>query len=244
MIPKIIHYCWFGEKELPPEAKKCINSWEKYFPEYEIRRWDESNFNFKCCKYTEGAYIEKKWAFVSDYARFWALYNYGGVYFDTDVEVIASFEDILNNGPFMGCEPSRNGRIYVNPGLGLAAQSGNCFIEKILSKYDTLEFKMEKNGVVDTIVDITTNALVCEGYRGENKIESIAGFNIYPIEYFCPMNPVSGEMKLTENTHSIHHYSASWQSNYSRLKTKVQRSLGEKMTKRIIDIKGKIRGNK
>lgn len=237
MIPKIIHYCWFGGKELPQEAKECIESWKKFLPSYEIKRWDESSFDVNSCKYTNGASEEKKWAFVSDYARFWILYNYGGVYFDTDVELIAPIDDIIEKGPFMGCEPSRDGKINVNPGLGLAANPGCPFLKNMLKKYNTMEFKSNKDGKLDTIVDITTEALLKEGYVGENEIETVAGYNIYPTDYFCPMNPVNGKLIITENTCSIHHYSASWQSKYSRLKTKVQRCIGENMTEQIISLK-------
>lgn len=105
-IPKVIHYCWFGGNPLPSLAEKCIASWRKYLPDYEIKRWDESNFDVNIIPYTKQAYEAKKYAFVSDYARFWILYNYGGLYFDTDVEVIRSMDDIIAAGPFMGCENS------------------------------------------------------------------------------------------------------------------------------------------
>ena len=104
MIPRIIHYCWFGGNQLPELAQKCIESWKKYFPDYEIKEWNESNFDLNCCDYVKEAYTAKKWAFVSDYARFWILYNYGGLYFDTDVEVIRDMSEIVNRGAFMGCE--------------------------------------------------------------------------------------------------------------------------------------------
>ena len=103
-IPKIIHYCWFGRSPLPELAKKCIASWRKYFPDYEIKEWNEDNFDVNSILYTSQAYQAKKYAFVSDYARFWILYMYGGLYFDTDVEVIRPMDDIIQRGPFMGCE--------------------------------------------------------------------------------------------------------------------------------------------
>ena len=106
MIPKVIHYCWFGRKPLPPLAMKCIESWKKFFPDYEIRQWNEDNFDVEIIPYTREAYEVGKYAFVSDYARFWILYHYGGLYFDTDVEVIKYFNEIIDRGPFMGCEKS------------------------------------------------------------------------------------------------------------------------------------------
>ena len=104
MIPKVVHYCWFGGNQLPDDAKKCIESWRKFFPEYEIKEWNERNFDFNCCDYVKEAYAAQKWAFVSDYARFWILYHEGGLYFDTDVEVIKDMSDIIAKGAFMGCE--------------------------------------------------------------------------------------------------------------------------------------------
>ena len=104
MIPKVVHYCWFGGNQLPDDAKKCIESWRKFFPEYEIKEWNECNFDVNCCDYVKEAYAAKKWAFVSDYARFWILYHEGGLYFDTDVEVIKDMSDIIAKGAFMGCE--------------------------------------------------------------------------------------------------------------------------------------------
>ena len=124
MIPKIIHYCWFGRNPLPELARKCIASWRKYLPDYEIKEWNEDNFDVNIIPYTAEAYAQKKYAFVSDYARFWILYRYGGIYFDTDVEVIRPLDDIIARGCFMGFEtdpaPKQNGvDACVNPGLGL-----------------------------------------------------------------------------------------------------------------------------
>ena len=119
MIPKIIHYCWFGRKALPRSAKKCIESWKKYLPDYEIKEWNEDNFDVNMIPYTQEAYSAKRYAFVSDYARFYILYHYGGIYFDTDVEVIKPIDDILEKGAFMGCETIAEEEIplYVAPGL-------------------------------------------------------------------------------------------------------------------------------
>ncbi len=123
MIPKIIHYCWFGGNPLPPLAEKCIASWQKFLPDYEIKRWDESNFDVNIIPYTQQAYESKKYAFVSDYARFWILYKFGGLYFDTDVEIIRPMDDIIAAGPFMGCEnPAQDGAtpnsLGIAPGPG------------------------------------------------------------------------------------------------------------------------------
>lgn len=237
MIPKIIHYCWFGGNPLPDLAMKCIDSWKKYFPDYEIKEWNETNFNLDCCDYVKEAYDCKKWAFVSDYARFWILYNYGGLYFDTDVEVIKSFDDILSSGGFMGQEvhiaPDENitkktyskktlneinnlsSGIAVAPGLGIAVAPGLKLYKEILELYNTLHFI--KNGEIDetTVCVYTTNILKKYGYdEKKEEIQCVAGITVYPPEYLCPLNYKSGEIILTDNTHTIHWYGASWKSSF------------------------------
>ena len=109
MIPKIIHYCWFGRNPLPPLALECIASWRKFLPDYEIKEWNEDNFDVNSIPYTAEAYRQKKYAYVSDYARFCILYQYGGIYFDTDVEVIKPLNDIIAKGNFMGFEQDPDG---------------------------------------------------------------------------------------------------------------------------------------
>lgn len=152
MIPKVIHYCWFGRNPLPSLAVKCIESWKKYFPDYEIKEWNENNFNVNIITYTQEAYERKKYAFVSDYARFWILYHYGGLYFDTDVEVIKPMNDIIVKGPFMGCEKDVDKQestvssaipslgLGVNPGLGLGVGPGLELYGELLRLYDGLHF--------------------------------------------------------------------------------------------------------
>lgn len=230
---KIIHYCWFGKKALPESAKKCIKSWKKYFPDYKICEWNESNFDINCNAYVKGAYKAKKWAFVSDYARFWILYYYGGLYFDTDVEVIKTFEDIINIGNYMGCEKID----AVNPGLGCGAEKGLRIYKEILDYYDQLEFDVQH---IKTVVDYTTDILKEYGFKGKGEIEYICDINIYPLEYFCPLNPATGKLKITEHTYSIHHYTATWQSPYARFKGKMQQFLGPQLSKKIIALKRKM----
>ena len=127
-MEKVIHYCWFGGKQLPRSAEKCIASWKKFLPEYEIRRWDESNFDVNAITYTREAYAAGKYAFVSDYARFWILYHNGVVYFDTDVEIVCPMSDILETGDFLGVETRNSSMITVNPGLGFAASRGSSLL--------------------------------------------------------------------------------------------------------------------
>ena len=143
MIPKIIHYCWFGRNELPKSALRCIDSWRKHFPDYEIKEWNEDNFDVDMMPFTREAYSRKKYAFVSDVARFWILYHHGGLYFDTDVEVIHPMDDIVEHGAFMGIEVEcGNGNIFplINPGLGLGAEPGMEFYRRVLEHYSSCHF--------------------------------------------------------------------------------------------------------
>lgn len=214
MIPKIIHYCWFGGNPLPPLALKCIASWKKYFPDYEIKQWNESNFDVNIIPYTAQAYIAKKYAFVSDYARFWIIYRYGGVYFDTDVEVIKPMDKILSQGPYMGFErnPRKNVDGMVNPGLGFAAEKHDETIKEILNYYNNLNFSIDPNNIsnTETIVQHTTSVLIKCGLKRIQGIQKVNNFYIYPSEYFAPIHFVSRRLHITKNTYTIHQYMASW----------------------------------
>lgn len=226
MIPKIIHYCWFGGNNLPASALKCIESWKKFMPEYEIKRWDESNFDVNEISYTAEAYKIKKYAFVSDYARFKILYDNGGIYLDTDVEIIKPLDEILNHGPYLGQEKG----ISVNPGLGMAAEPKMPFIRKILNHYSELHFIKEDGSInYDTVVFHTTNKLYEYGWTGKEK--EIAGFKIYSKDYFCPLDYETNKLTLTENTHTIHHYSQTWITPDQMLYRKVKQLFGERFAK-------------
>lgn len=216
MIPKTIHYCWFGGNNLPESAIKCINSWKKFFPDYEIVQWNESNFDVYSIPYTKDAYNAKKYAFVSDYARFWILYNFGGVYFDTDVEVVKSFEDIISSGPFMGVEISVGKETklpVINPGLGIGAEKGMLLYEEMISIYQKLNFYDCNGGIQkNTMIPIISQILAREGLICSEDIQSVYSNKIYPVDFFNPYNSLTGQLKVTSNTHSIHWYTASWLS--------------------------------
>jgi hypothetical protein len=250
MIPKIIHYCWFGGKPLPESAKKCIASWRKFLPDYEIKEWNESNFDVNGIKYTREAYRLKKYAFVSDYARFWILYKYGGIYFDTDVEVIKNMDDIIAHGNFMGqevqnekilkhkgaptnIENSINGykinhglELVVAPGLGLGVAPGLELYKNILDWYKSHHFATWNGKFTGTVVNIVSNVITKlpkEHISGD--IIYVGDIYIYPPEYFCPKNYYTGKIKITEHTRSIHHYTATW--------VRKKRTLPERLKKRI-----------
>lgn len=244
MIPKIIHYCWFGGKPLPKSAEKCIASWKKYLPDYEIKRWDESNFDVNAIPYTREAYAACKFAFVSDYARFWILYHYGGVYFDTDVEVIRPIDDIINRGGFLGVESNRNGIYTVNPGLGFAATQGTAVIGEMMNLYSTFHF-INTDGALDlkNIVEITTEYLSARGLRNTDEIQQCCGFTIYPKDYFCPIDYDTRELKITENTRTIHHYAESWVPRSTRFKNALSRLFGKRFMSCLVRIKRTVSGN-
>jgi mannosyltransferase OCH1-like enzyme len=225
MIPKIIHYCWFGQAPLPKSALKCISTWKKYFPEYEIRECNERNFDVSICEYTKEAYKLKKYAFVSDYARFWLLFKYGGIYFDIDVQVLKSFDEILMKGNFMGFEEGAEGKYYVNPGIAIGVEPNSPFIKEMLSIYDEKNFSWGRG--MDNIVSITTRELVKKGLILNNTKQKICNFNIYPTDYFCPLSNISGKLNLTSNSVSIHLYNGSWLSPKYKLAQYIKMTFGE-----------------
>ena len=230
MIPKIIHYCWFGGNPLPPLAEKCIASWKRFLPDYEIKEWNEQNFDVNIIPYTAEAYQAKKYAFVSDYARFWILYHYGGLYFDTDVEVIKPMGSIIAKGAFMGCEQdSKSGiELTVAPGLGLAVESKHEIYKAILEEYDSFHFINEDGSNNDkTVVEYVTEILKKHGLRNSPGIQNINGINVYPSEYFCPRNTVTKRMHITNNTYTIHHYMASWKDGGFNLKKIIRKFIPE-----------------
>lgn len=215
MIPKIIHYCWFGRTPLPALAVKCIASWKKYFPDYEIKEWNEDNYDVHSIPYIHEAYEAKKYAFVSDYARFEILYKYGGVYFDTDVEVIKPMDDIINRGPFMGCEKDAEGATLANvaPGLGLGTYPGLNIYKEFLDLYAKIHFR-NPDGTLNlkTVVEYTTELLCLHGLKCTRDIQCVGGVYVYPVSYFCPISVKDGKLRITSDTRSIHHYAQSWQS--------------------------------
>lgn len=234
-IPKIIHYCWFGGNPLPELAVKCIASWKKFFPGYEIKEWNEENYDVRKIPYIAQAYDAQKYAFVSDYARFDILYQYGGLYFDTDVEVIKSLDEILKRGAFAGVESAG----ALNAGLGLASPAATPIYKEILDSYKNSSF-IKNNGSMDltTVVDRVSDIFHVHGFIAKNEIQEIAGITVYPSEYFCPVNPSTGELKITENTYTIHHYAATWtiplRKKYMSLRNSLSKKIGIKIVKIIL----------
>ena len=217
-IPKVIHYCWFGRNPLPPLAEKCIASWRKFLPDYEIKEWNEDNFDVTMNAYIEEAYHMKKYAFVSDFARFYVLYHHGGVYFDIDVEVIKPMDDILAKGPFMGLEKLNNNASYRGcrampaAGLGMAVYPKMEILEDLLQFYHKAHFiSFKGKPAYKTVVLIVTDILLDRGGKIDpDNVSECMGFHLYPEDYFNPCNTVLGTMNITDNTRSIHHFASTW----------------------------------
>lgn len=234
-IPKKIHYCWFGGGKKPASIDDCILSWKKYFPGYEIKEWNENNFNINICDFVREAYEAKKWAFVSDFARMLILYQEGGIYFDTDVEVIKSLDDIISDGSFMGLESGNSKNcLVVNPGLGLAAYPKMEIYKEILDKYYNTHF-IRPDGTYNQapIGTYVTDILITHGWKNENTTQKIQGITIYPIDFFCPLDYQTGKLNITDNTRSIHHYTATWHTDSENLHhlfgQKVSRMFGNRV---------------
>lgn len=259
MIPKIIHFCWFGGNPLPPLALECIASWRKYLPEYEIWMWCEQSslgngygltvngykektvnveevmvnvqnvadkvmeFDVNSIPYTAEAYKQRKYAFVSDYCRFVAMYEYGGIYFDTDVEVIKPMDDIIAKGNFMGFEVDPDGEntpgkyaprycFDVALGLGFGMEAKHPFMKKMVDYYQNLKYELPPADITwyKTIVAYTTEMLCSMGLKNVKGIQKVEDITIYPREYFAPIDVITGRLRITNNTHTIHRYMGSW----------------------------------
>lgn len=221
MIQKIIHYCWFGGKEKPELVNKCIRSWLKYFPDFEIKEWNESNFDINCNAYVKQAYENKKYAFVADYVRFWALEKEGGLYFDTDVEVIRPFTELLENEAFVGFETEE----YVNPGQVLFAQKpNNLIVKKTREWYETASFLNENGEMIPhTVCTVFSDILKDYGFQPNGQKQVCNGMVLYPIDYFNPYDDATGRLNKTENTYAIHWYAKSWIPKSKRLRSKITR---------------------
>ena len=241
MIPKIIHYCWFGGNPLPPLAKKCIASWKKFCPDYEIKEWNESNFDININNYVKEAYDKKKYAFVTDYVRLYALYRFGGIYMDTDVEVNQPLDDFLNHRAFTGCENQQ----YCVTGI-IAAEKEHPWIKDLLDGYKNRSFILS-NGDIDTIpnTEIITKATI-ERYEWNpvNEYQVLKeDLHIYPFSVFCAKDFKTGRVVVTHETYTVHHFSGSWHSKSDKLKMRIIRLLGPKLTRYAIMLKRRI-GNR
>ena len=216
MIPKTIHYCWIGGNPLPESAKKCIKSWKKYCPDYKIVEWNESNYDFTRVPYMKEALQAKKWGFAPDYARLDIVYTHGGIYLDTDVEIVKPFDPLLQLNAFAGFQDDSQ----VALGLGFGAEPRNPVIKKLMESYSGMHF-IKDDGTPDLTPSprLNTDVLVREcGLTPENGLQELDGITVFPAEYFCPKSFEDGVLRKTKNTYSIHHFDASWFSDESKQK--------------------------
>ena len=239
MIPKTIHYCWFGRGEMPEQAERCIASWRKFMPDWEYRLWNEDNFDLGLNAYAREAYEARKFAFVSDYVRLWALEREGGLYLDTDVEVFKSFEDLLGYNAFAGFEGSKHLPVGT---CVMASEAHGQWVGEQLDAYHDRHFLLS-----DGAIDITTNvqfitAKMCEDGFVQNGIEQdFKDLHVFPVEYFSP-RCTTGEYFRTENTYCDHLGMGSWDDKDHGWKVSVARLVGPKNAARLIKLKRRLIG--
>lgn len=234
MIPRKIHYCWFGGNELPARDRYCIESWKKMCPDYEIIRWDESNYDISKCAYMKEAYEAKRLGFVPDYARLDIIYEHGGIYLDTDVELIRNLDDLLTLEGFAGFEASDQTQKCIALGLGFGAQPHNEIIRKLRDDYDDKHFMKEDGQPNLTAAPVYSTALLRQlGLIEDGANQSIDGFQFFSEEYFCPKSCVTDETHITENTYSIHHYNASWFTEDERKRAAIVNTWKKRLGKQV-----------
>ena len=208
MIPKIIHYCWFGNGTKSELIQRCMETWKKVLPEYEVKEWNESNFDIDCIPYVKEAYKERRWAFVSDYVRLYALYHDGGIYMDTDVEVLKPIDRFLSLAAFSGYQDAEQCLTGI-----MGSEKGGAWVKDLMDDYIGRSF-YRPNGEINetTNVEYTTYLMrKRKGMKIDGKLEEIPGYVVFfPVEYFCPKLCVSGVVNLTENSYTIHHFAGSW----------------------------------
>ncbi|MCE8565245.1 glycosyltransferase family 32 protein [Bacteroides hominis] len=230
MIPKKIHYCWFGKGKMPELALKCIESWRVNLPDYELKEWNENSFDINSNFYVKEAYESRKFAFVTDYVRLYALYTEGGIYMDTDVEVLKNLDPFLDLPAFSGFEDN----VHIPTGI-MAAEKGSVWAGWQLKYYDDRHFLLP-----DGTLDLTTNVEIIgrlmeeKGFILRNGLYNFQNIiTIFPRDYFCPKSHTTGKIELTQNTYTIHHFAGSWKSTSDRLKRRIVHLIGVKMAHRL-----------
>jgi len=237
MIPKVIHYCWLGNKPLTPLAQKCVDSWRRVMPDYEIKLWNESNYDFQKNTFMANAYKQKMWGFVPDYARLDIIYNYGGIYLDTDVEALKPFDDFLEYPAFCGFES----KYLVALGLGFGAEKGNKIIKQLMAPYENMDFKIDdkilqhaslysktqakkwqKKCMVPSSLVQTQTMVNCCGLKQNNTRQSLDAMEVFPSSFFAPKNSANLPIK-TNTAYSVHWYEASWLPWYYHIYLRIKK---------------------
>lgn len=219
-IPKIIHYCWFGGNEKPELAQRCLKSWEKHCPDYQIIEWNERNFDISTAPlYVRQAHAAGRWAFVTDYVRLKALTEMGGVYMDTDVEVIKPLDPYLNQEAFVGFESGEG----VQTGL-MACRKDFPLFRDFLAHYDTATF-LRPDGSADTTTNVAVLTRLCQarGLKMNDTYQVVDGLAVYPREYFCPVDYDTKKLKKTRKTVVIHWFSGSWHTQEELRQLRLER---------------------
>ncbi|MCI8482538.1 MAG: glycosyl transferase [Clostridia bacterium] len=223
-IPLTIHYCWFGNKEKPAIVKKCIKSWQEKASNFEIREWNENNFDINMNQYVKEAYKMNQYAFLTDYARLWIIYNYGGIYLDTDVELLKNLDDLLKYEAFFASEDN----FHISTGLGFGAKKNNLLIKTLMNDYSNISF-IQKDGKIDrTTCPIRNTKTIKQYFNQDIKLEEkvvLDNICFFSKEYFCPLDYETKEQNITSNTYAIHWYGQSWLTNFEKFKKIVKRFL-------------------
>ncbi|MGN1208084.1 MAG: glycosyltransferase family 32 protein [Christensenellales bacterium] len=235
-IPKVLNYIWVGGKPKPQNVLDCIESWKKFCPDYEIKEWNESNLDLNANDYVKQAYENKKFAFVSDYFRLYVLYNCGGIYLDTDVELTNNLDDFLHHSYFSGFE-----NIVQIPTAVMGCEKHSGYVKELMDYYNDKKF-IQKNGkfnIITNVQIITAMTKIKYNIQLNNTYQELDDGKIvyYPNEFFCPKDYVTGKINLTSNTHAIHHFNGSWLSTKARKLDKlvegIRKVFGEKVFKKM-----------
>lgn len=238
MIPKVIHYCWFGRGKMPELALNCIESWKKHLPEYKIKEWNEDNFDLDLYPYVREAYDNRKFAFVTDVVRLYALYHEGGIYMDTDVEVLKSLDPFLHHNAFSGFEDERN----IPTGI-MASEKGGKWAKENLDYYIDKHF-IKEDGTMDmtTNVQTITKIMLPYGLKQDNSYQDFPRLiTFYPKDYFCPKSYKDGKIYTTKNTVTIHHFAGSWISKSGQYKKAIRSMLGPQLLHLLYALRDKFR---